>query len=759
MGQNHGDRIKLGARFGAVILLLLFYGLSIGTTLAKSPTIDEPVHLLRGVVLSQTGDLHLQFEHPPLSHRLIGLFLATEPSIPDVRELPSWASAERTKIAHELVWESGLDVGRIFFLARIPIALLGLLLGALAASWVLDWLGWKSMLVSLVLFSVSPNFLASSALATTDLAAAVFYFAAVYTWWRYFEYNKWLWWFLAGGCLGLALAAKLTAALLLPVLLVLAFLYWRKCRTITEILVAWLGLLPVAFLILWLIYGMELTPLKGWPFPVPVATYIQSWQNILNHVQEGHAAFFMGELSQQGWWFYFPVTFLIKTPVVTLILLVSGSIIIIRNRQLWRTGLFLLIPGAAVFTAAIFSHLNIGYRHILPLSPFLIVAAGAAVLFFQKRWLTRWLLLLGLAWALISGVHQYPHYLAYFNELVGGTNNGYRYLGDSNLDWGQDLQILADTVKGAGGRWFISYAGVGDPIYYGLDRNLLIERESGSASFPAANPQPGTYALSANHWQGLMADQDRLDWFRRYEPAATLGGSILIYHVAEQQAGSWVAHCLDPVPLLSTADADQILGQRGLRHVFFDCHDSWVFPGGGEAPGWFILPQADDWWIIDQLPPESRSRLNLVYRHKSSQFGPSYDVYYWSGKAAAELIENPENAAEDADGQPAVLPHSLNDSIALAAYKSGDSEWITEWIVSAANADPLSLQAHLVTGLESPPLVGDRLGFSSDQWMVGDRFLQRFTFAEHGSALYLETGVYNYQSLEILGHLLRLIGE
>jgi hypothetical protein len=43
-----------------------------------------------------------------------------------------------------------------------------------------------------------------------------------------------------------------------------------------------------------------------------------------------------------------------------------------------------------------------------------------------------------LVWHALSAVRISPDYLAYFNELVGGPRNGYLYLGDSNLDWGQN---------------------------------------------------------------------------------------------------------------------------------------------------------------------------------------------------------------------------------------------------------------------------------------------------------------------------------
>ena len=37
----------------------------------------------------------------------------------------------------------------------------------------------------------------------------------------------------------------------------------------------------------------------------------------------------------------------------------------------------------------------------------------------------------------------HPNYLAYFNEAAGGPSRGWRWLVDSNIDWGQDLPLLA----------------------------------------------------------------------------------------------------------------------------------------------------------------------------------------------------------------------------------------------------------------------------------------------------------------------------
>ena len=757
--QRLGDseRVLIGAGT-AVCFLLLFFGLALGTALLKSPTADEPVHFLRGVVLGQTSDLHLQFEHAPLSHRLISVFVMTDASLPDVRELPSWKLAERTTMAHELVWESGLDVEKLIFLARLPFIFLGLLLGALIASWAQSWLGRLAMIVAVILFATSPNLLASSSLATTDLAAATFYFATAYVWWRYLRYSGRSWWLMTAVFLGLALSTKLTAVLLLPLLLVLALLYRRKYRSWWRMILSWLGLLPLALAILWLVYGLEFKSLDGFLFSMPAATYVRSWLDVLSHVQEGHQAYFLGELSASGWLTYFPVTLLIKTPAVSLILLLLGLIAILWQRDLWRTGFFLFLPVITLTAAAMISGLNIGYRHILPSLPFLMVIASASLILLHRQRFTSILLFVALGWTIMNSLIQFPDYLAYFNEFVGGSGRGHLYVGDSNLDWGQDLKLLAETIEATGGRWKISYAGVGDPVYYHIPPERLLDAQQGSAAFPAANPSPATYAISANHLQGLLPDQDMFDWFRRRDPDANLGGSILVYEIEEQKSGSWVAHCLDPAPILTPEEAEQLIDQIDLRHLYFDCRQSWVLPETGEQ-GWYVVPQMERLWFLEQMSDEFYSGLQLVYRHDASQFGPSYDVFYWSGDHARSMLNMPITEAALDSGKTVELPYSLNENLELRGYQVGGEKWFLEWQIKQPTDDALSLQAHLYQDENTPPVVADSLGFSSDQWQAGDRLLQRFDFSGKIAYRFMETAAYNFSTLETQGDVLRLPGH
>ena len=748
----------LAGRLTVVACLLLFYALALSSALAKTPTNDEPAHLLRAFALSQTDDLRFQTGHAPFSHRLIAALLLSEADLVDVSQLPLWEEGERLQIAAQLLWDSGLDVDRILFLGRLPIIWLGLLLGALIASWACSWQGRKAMAVSAILFAASPNLIAAAALATTDLAVAATYFATVYGWWRYWRGRKVLGWFFTAVCLAMALATKLTAVLLLPILFLLTFLFLRRERAVWRPFVAWLLLLPAAFFVVWLIYGFDLGSLDGLPFNVPVPTYVRSWQSVLGHVERGHQAFFWGELSGKGWWYYFPVAFLIKTPFMTLLLLVVAVGVVVVRRDLWRTAVFLLLPVAVLFGAAIVSHLNIGYRHILPSLPFLLVLAGTAVILLRRWPVTRLLLLLGLAWYVISGLRQSPHYLAYFNEMVGGTSQGHKYLGDSNLDWGQDLKLLSETMVEKGGAWTVSYAGVSDPTYYGIPEETRIDFETAATTFARANPPAGRYAISANHLHGLVADADFFDWFRRRSPSFDLGGSILIYNVEEQEQGQWVAQCLDPAPLLTPEEAEKLLGSADSRHISFDCQQTFVLAEDGAA-GWFILPQADTWWFMQHISPSMAAKLDLVYRHGAAAGSPSYDVYYWSGEGSEQLSEGWLKEAQLPTGESVTLPSTLNGTAQLEGYQIDGETWLTSWLITSQATEPLSLRAHLYTADRDSPLVGDSLGFSSAQWQAGDKVIQRFDFPGAPVAHYLETGLYNYQTLELQDDTLQLSAD
>ena len=191
--------------------------------------------------------------------------------------------------------------------------------------------------------------------------------------------------------------------------------------------------------------------------------------------------YLLGQTSIDGFWLYFPVALTVKTPVSTLVLLVVALGGWIFNRKARFASLFLLIPALLYFSLAVWSRMNIGLRHILPIYPFLFVLIGgtAAELWTSKTKVKRGCLIFLALWYVWSSMSIYPHYLAYFNELAGGPQNGHRVLIDSNLDWGQDLKGLKRWMDHHERQYIqFLYFGTADPEYYGIKAFYLPGKRS-----------------------------------------------------------------------------------------------------------------------------------------------------------------------------------------------------------------------------------------------------------------------------------------
>jgi hypothetical protein len=138
------------------------------------------------------------------------------------------------------------------------------------------------------------------------------------------------------------------------------------------------------------------------------------------------------------------------------------------------------------------------------------------------------------AWYALGTLRLHPHYLAYFNELAGGPAHGWRYLVDSNLDWGQDLPGLKAWMDTRGvPRIKLSYFGSADPAYYGIDADLLPGYMAPHPTRVTREVRPGDLvAVSATNLQGVYldpADRPLMERFRSRKPLARIGYSIFIY--------------------------------------------------------------------------------------------------------------------------------------------------------------------------------------------------------------------------------------
>jgi len=263
---------------------------------------------------------------------------------------------------------------------------------------------------------------------------------------------------------------------------------------------------------------------------------------IRNHEANAHpSGFLAGRYSIDGWWYYFPLVFVFKSPIATLLAIGVAVWAAIKLRtpggDVWTT-LCLAAPTLVYSGIAIGGHLNLGVRHLLPIYPFIFLSVGLA---FSRFW--QWkqrpammvgaVLAVGLAAETLSAM---PDYIPFFNVAAGGSRGGLSLLTDSNLDWGQDLKLLARwQQQHPDARLYLCYFGRADPKYYGIKYvNLPGGEEDRNAldKFPPLGDHD-TWAISATNLQGTYFVPTLRSAYgmlrEKAEPFAVLGGSIYLY--------------------------------------------------------------------------------------------------------------------------------------------------------------------------------------------------------------------------------------
>jgi hypothetical protein len=350
---------------------------------------------------------------------------------------------------------------------------------------------------------------------------------------------------LAGLALGLAFTAKLSALIFGPILALTLLLDDAlkgsgRVRRLLRRIALLTGVAALAVLVIWASYGFQIGTLESMAGNVPAPPYVRGVQAVLGLTGGGRPAYLLGEISTEGWWYYFPVALAVKTPLVTLIAVLLASLAAICRPG--RDDLFLLVPPLAFFLVSITSRLNLGYRHLLPMQPFLAVHVGRLTrLPGRKRDGRSRLLSLALAgWLAVATVSVYPHFLAYFNPIGGGPDRGWRILVDSNIDWGQDLKGLRNWMEREGvDRVRLSWFGSARPEAYGVRHDLLPGVPYGFSAwqdppFNPREPEPGVYVISVSNLVGVaLPDHDLYAWFLAREPDGKIGYSLFVYRVTE----------------------------------------------------------------------------------------------------------------------------------------------------------------------------------------------------------------------------------
>jgi hypothetical protein len=196
---------------------------------------------------------------------------------------------------------------------------------------------------------------------------------------------------------------------------------------------------------------------------------------------------------------------LLKTPLAFFLLLALAVAARGAEPRLDRwTGLVWLVPFAAVVLCfSLLATAQLGIRYLLPGLPTLILCAARGVAFATTR--RRGVVVAALlGWYAASTLSYHPHYIAYFNELIGRRVNAYRFLADSNLDWEDHGFFIA--------------------------RFMARHPEMAIAVDPL-EPRSGYVLVGANQLVGIY-EPERYRWLReRFTPVRHVGYSHLLFHV------------------------------------------------------------------------------------------------------------------------------------------------------------------------------------------------------------------------------------
>ena len=537
--------------------------LAVGSLLQKSATFDEPPHLAAGYTYWTTGDFRLNLEHPPLVKALAAAPLLGLPLRIETDTRP-WVRPKQWDFGRAFLFEWN-DGDRLLTRGRLMIVALGTVLCLSVYAWSRRRAGPAAGLLSLVLCAFSPDVLAHGRLVTTDLGAALFVFLTVVAFDAVLRRVTAGRVALAGLALGALLATKFSGVGMFAILAALAAVaVWteppeNRVRRLGRLAGLLVVMALIALAVVWASYGFhaaispdpELESRVDWSSVQPASpvlaraaelvrashllpeAYVYGFLMFRHHAQE-RPAFLGGELSRGGWWYYFPTTFLLKTPLPLMLLLALLAVPRWRATSSPLDRAVVWIPVGVYAAFALGSHLNIGHRHLLPLYPFLFVAIGSVA---ARAWSAegpRWLRAVTLAAAAASvgvALRIHPDPLAYFNEIAGGPHRGHRYLVDSNLDWGQDLKALKRYLDDNGiATVKLSYFGSAEPAYYGI----RCERLPGHAPPKVvAGIDPGDIVVvSATHLQGLYLDRPTrrlMRQLRERPPMARVGYSLFVY--------------------------------------------------------------------------------------------------------------------------------------------------------------------------------------------------------------------------------------
>ncbi len=633
--------LKFGQYAILAIILASSFVMMYSASQQESAVMDELAHIPAGYGYVAKLDGRLNPEHPPLVKAIAALPLAFQ-GLTFPTDSAAWKTDVNGQwdMGTKFFYESGNDADKLIHWARLGPMILTILLSILVFAWSRTLMGSWWALIPTALTAFSPSILAHGHYVTTDVGASLGIILAIYFFGRFMLHDTRKNLAYAGIAYGIAQLLKFSAVLLIPlfVFLIAVFVFVKAFNHRVSLLaklahfikygLQYLGYLAgifaIGYLLVYIVYvpltinypatkqtsdtTTILTSFDGQNGVIPPCTitrpnmrclanldiamtkhsitrpFAQYTLGVLMVIQRasgGNTGYFLGEVSNLGWWYYFPVVFFYKEPIPSLILIgfafLLGLLTFLknfRNPSSLKDRFFTYVNlNFAEFSMLSFivlywsysmkSPLNIGIRHVLPTIPLMyILAAGrikqwtrqefdfsngflrnlmTAIVGIIKSSFKTGVVLFFVIWYIAESFLAAPYYISYFNEFAGGPQNGYHKVTDSNYDWGQDLKRLATfTTQNKIDKIAVNYFGGGSPRYYLGDKAVDWNSSMGSPK------QEGIewFAISINNLQSAIGKpragfqrkpEDEYSWLLKvkdpYKPDARAGTSIFIYHL------------------------------------------------------------------------------------------------------------------------------------------------------------------------------------------------------------------------------------
>lgn len=520
-----------------VLTLALYFWFNCNKVIQHiSPTYDEPLHLMQGYAYLKTGSTYIikSDDHPLLAKIVAGfglLFLKPQPVVYTLHDF--WINRQRYSFSNLMLYYNNHDAELLLNTGRRCIIFVSSIFLIIYFFLIKNKTQLNSAIVASILYCFNTSIISHACLTTQDMLASIIYFLAIYSFIRFLESKRNKDLLYCSVITGVMMVTKYSVAVLLFTYFVVVLYFWiTKIFCFKDVVKFWLYQIFGIFLVGIVVYNKNLYDL------------FTGFIRVVSSTQEGRSTFFFGKYSTVGFILYFPTLFLLKTELPLLILCFISFIKFfydILRKTATKEDILIVSSILIYLTIASLSKMQIGHRHILPVYPLLIWQVSKLSNVKRLQWLCYILVL----WNIFVSVKAYPKYLSYFNEIIGGSKNGWKYFTDSNIDWGQGLKQLGQWVSKnnyAKNGIYLSYFGVADPNYYGIKykpigfvSNLTWQERHGE-DIIKNNIERIIIAVSVTNLQSTYyQDKTVFNFLKNINPTVVCNDSIFVYDITEQK--------------------------------------------------------------------------------------------------------------------------------------------------------------------------------------------------------------------------------